>query len=178
MGGKYGDGKFIILDDCWFDYVSQWRWHVDWRGYAVRNVWELVNGKKKCVTIQMHVLINNTPKGLDTDHRNRNRLDNRKENLRNATGKQNARNQAKKSKKNRYKGIYRQEYSGRYTVVCAIHHKNECWGTYDTDEFAAHVHDYVAYKYHKDFAYLNFPDDVPSEEYNPDNCRVIRYKNK
>lgn len=37
----------------------------------------------------MHKLIMNTPKGMDTDHRNRNGLDNRRENLRITTRTQN-----------------------------------------------------------------------------------------
>lgn len=178
MFGKYGDGKFVLLSDQDYKWINQWTWHVDWRGYAIRNVWIIENGMKKCITIQMHALINQTPKGFDTDHKNRNRLDNQRHNLRTATEVDNARNQGKKSKKNRYKGVYTQALSGRFIVMCSIHKRNECWGTYDTEDFAAHVHDYVANKYHGDYAYLNFPNEIPSEEYNPDNCRVIRYKNK
>ncbi len=178
MFGKYGDGKFVILDDWNYEFISKDTWHVDWRGYVVRNVWVDVNGIKKCKTIQIHALINKTPKGFDTDHKNRNKLDNREENLRTCTEIESARNQTKKSNKNKYKGVYTQALSGRFIVMCAVHKKNETWGTYDSEEFAARVHDYVAHKFHKDFAYLNFPNEVPSEEYNPNKCRVFRYKNK
>jgi hypothetical protein len=178
MFGKYGDRKFVVMDDQDYDFYSQWTWHVDKRGYVVRNVWIVENGKRKCITIQLHVEINQTPKGVDTDHKNRDRLDCRRDNLRKSTDKESARNQGKKSKKNKYKGVYTQPWSGRFVVMCSIHKKNECWGTYDTEEFAAHVYDYVTNKYHGEFAYLNFPHEVPSEQYNPDNCRVIRYKNR
>lgn len=178
MRGKYGDGKFVIVDDWNFDWITQWKWHVDLRGYAVRNVWEIIEGKRISKTIQMHSLINKTPKNYDTDHINRDRLDNRESNLRTASKKENSRNCGKKSRKNKYKGVYRQSFSGRFVVMLSISKKNECWGTYDDEDFAAHVHDYVAFKNHGDFSYLNFPNEVPSEKYNPDFCRDIRYKNR
>lgn len=72
---KLTQGKFAIVDDIDFEYLSQWKWYYCNTGYARRT------------TLShsfMHRIINDTPKGLLTDHINRNPLDNRRANLRTA----------------------------------------------------------------------------------------------
>lgn len=86
-------GKVAIIDDDDYDRVSTFRWNWDSR-YAKRTVW--FNGK--CKTIMMHSFIMGCPmKGLVTDHINRNKLDNRKSNLRICTQKENMDNVGEKS---------------------------------------------------------------------------------
>jgi hypothetical protein len=81
-------GKYTLVDDKDFEWLNQWKWCYSFYGYAIRNKnWK--NGKPQGL-IYMHRLINNTPNGLHTDHINRNKLDNRRENLRSATDTQNA----------------------------------------------------------------------------------------
>lgn len=74
-------GQFTIIDNEDFDWLNQWKWHLSAKGYAVRKP-----GKS---AIFMHRLINKTPSGFQTDHINRNKLDNRKTNLRTVTNQQN-----------------------------------------------------------------------------------------
>lgn len=71
---KLTKGKFAIVNDCDFDLVNQWKWSFDTNGYARRN--------DKGTKVYMHKLINKTPPGMITDHKNRNKLDNRRSNLR------------------------------------------------------------------------------------------------
>jgi hypothetical protein len=78
-------GKFAIVDDEDFEYLNKWRWKYHKDGYAVRTATKNKN-------IYMHREINKTPKGVITDHINRNGLDNRKLNLRNSSFSQNALN--------------------------------------------------------------------------------------
>ena len=76
---------FSLVSEVDFELVSKYKWHIDSQGY-VRT--ELNRGK----FMSMHRLINNTPQGWDTDHINRNKLDNRRENLRTVTRSLNTRN--------------------------------------------------------------------------------------
>ena len=82
-------GAFTIIDDEDFDFVSQWRWKLHPQGYACRSTW--IDGK--CATLLLHRVIANTPPDLQTDHINRDQLDNRRANLRNVTGSVNTMNQ-------------------------------------------------------------------------------------
>ena len=78
-------GKVAIVDDEDYTWLMQWKWHSSY-GYAMRRerTW---SGKQK--GIFMHRVVNKTPLGLETDHINRNKLDNRKENLQSVTHQEN-----------------------------------------------------------------------------------------
>jgi len=90
-------GKFAIVDDENFNYLNQWKWSFNGQ-YAVRGKFiEYLgrqNGHSKCryKRVYMHREINKTSNGMETDHINRNKLDNRKNNLRDVTRGQNSRN--------------------------------------------------------------------------------------
>jgi hypothetical protein len=80
------DGGFAIVDDEDFDRVVDFRWYRNAYGYAV-----LCNG------VSLHSkIIGRNPPGFVTDHKNENRLDNRKENLRFVTKKLNNLNSSKR----------------------------------------------------------------------------------
>ena len=88
MSGKYialTKGKRALVCGCHYNLVKGRRWQYHKNGYAISG--EHVDGRHKLV--RMHRIINNTPRGLDTDHINRNKLDNRCSNLRTATRTQN-----------------------------------------------------------------------------------------
>lgn len=84
------DGSQAIIDREDYDLVKHWKWQ-NVRGYAARI-------DKNCVpkSIKMHRLILEhhciNIKGLETDHCNGNKLDNRKANLRPVTRRQNSYN--------------------------------------------------------------------------------------
>lgn len=82
----------VLFDKEDSELVSQYKWHVNDKGYAI---WRgIKDGKKQ--TIRMHRLIMNTPEGMDTDHINHNRLDNRRANLRICTRQENLLNSAQR----------------------------------------------------------------------------------
>ncbi len=97
---KLGKSKlFALVDDDDFDFISQWKWHLSTHGYPISTL--AGTGK-----IYMHIVINNTPRNMVTDHINRDRLDNRRENLRSASKFQNAINSnLQKNNKSGHKGI-------------------------------------------------------------------------
>lgn len=97
----------VLLDDEDVELVSQYNWHVNDKGYAV---WRgIKDGKKQ--TIRMHRLIMNTPDGMDTDHINHNRLDNRRANLRICDRKTNLNNGSKVLDA---KGYYYEKQRGKW----------------------------------------------------------------
>lgn len=142
-----------IVDDEDYGSLSQWTWYLNGSGYAIRNE-KLPSGKY--TTILMHRQIMNTPKDMETDHINKNRLDNRRSNLRVCTPEQNRQFKNPYSNaKSKYKGVNANPKS-RGTPWKAII-KDICIGKYATEEEAARAYDEAAKEAYGDFAYLNFP---------------------
>ncbi len=85
-------GMFAVVDDDDLDFLSQWGWYAHSRRglfYAARKDKD-ENGKT--VIVSMHTVIDKTPPGFETDHRNGDTLDNQKSNLRTATHAENGKN--------------------------------------------------------------------------------------
>ena len=84
MGGIKGFGKFAKVDTADYSLVSRYSWYYR-DGYAVSKI----NRRE----VRMHrMILNETDPERLVDHVNRNRLDNRRANLRVYTPKQNANN--------------------------------------------------------------------------------------
>ena len=83
---KLTQDKVALVDDEDYKWLNEFKWYCA-AGYAARNS-PKINGKQS-INIFMHREINNTPKGMDTDHISHNRLDNRKVNLRTCTCSEN-----------------------------------------------------------------------------------------
>ena len=97
------------------------------------------------------------------DHINRDKLDNRRANLRSATHGQNMVNTGpQKRNKSGYKGVYINKNKS-YHVHLTSNSKSVYIGTYKTAAEAALAYDEAAKKYHGEFAYLNFPDGVSND---------------
>jgi hypothetical protein len=96
------DMKEYSLVDKQFAHLDKFKWRKDHYGYATA----YVNGKQ----VKLHQLIIGKKEGYDIDHISRDKLDNRKSNLRHATRKVNVRNT----------GMYKHNTSG---------HKGISWET-------------------------------------------------
>lgn len=77
-------GKYAEVDADDYDMLSQYKWYLSKDGYAAR--------RSTGGTTYMHRLVMDTPKDMQTDHINRDRLDNRKANLRICTNAENQKN--------------------------------------------------------------------------------------
>jgi hypothetical protein len=86
---KLTKGKVTIVDDEDYEYLSQWKWQFN-VGYASRS--SSVRGKS--CKIYMHRIIAHTPMDKETDHINRDKLDNRRKNLRICSSAVNERNKS------------------------------------------------------------------------------------
>jgi len=119
--------QFAIVDNKDFEWLNQWKWRTHSKGYAIR----MTGGRKEAKTIYMHRLINNTPKGLETDHINRNKLDNRKKNLRSVTGTQNKLNTGLwKNNQSGFKGVSLNKNNGEWKAQIQLNNKNIILGHY------------------------------------------------
>ena len=73
-------GKYALVDKEDFLFVSRWKWHCNGKGnYIYAMCHEYVN-KIHTRGLLMHRIIMRAPKGMDVDHINGNRLDNRRNN--------------------------------------------------------------------------------------------------
>lgn len=67
-------GEIAIVDNVDFRRLSRYSWHLSTRGYACRT-------GPNDETILMHRVIARAPKGIEVNHKNENKLDNRRSNL-------------------------------------------------------------------------------------------------
>jgi hypothetical protein len=81
------NGGEALVDDDDFTFLSQWSWYHTDDGYAARSIWK----DGKCSRIWMHRVVLQLESGI-CDHINRNKLDNRRSNLRRATFRLNSLN--------------------------------------------------------------------------------------
>jgi hypothetical protein len=143
-------GKFAIVDDEDYEELSKYKWTLS-NGYAIKT--------KYRKAILMHRIINKTPDNLFTDHKNGNKLDNRKENLRTCSTTENNRNSRKhKNCLVEYKGVtidnnkYRKN---KYKCQIKTDDKLIYLGNFKTSIDAAIVYNNAAKQYHGEFANLN-----------------------
>lgn len=142
-----------IIDDEDFEYLSKYNWGYDGRYVYAREY--LGNNKYK--KFYIHRLIMNTPKGMDTDHINGNKLDNRKENLRIATRSQNSMNQKLQVRQttSKYKGVRLDKRNGRWVAAIKINGKAKHLGVFETEDLAAQAYNKAALECFGEFSKLN-----------------------
>lgn len=152
-------GKFALVDDEDYEWLNQWKWfsHDGAGGYAARNS-KYVRGEKR-KTILMHRQIMGEPKELQVDHINRDRRDNRRENLRLVTAQQNKLNSCiQKSNTSGYRGVAFWKRKAKWRTMISHDNDRLFMGYYKTAEEAALAYDFAAIFLHGEFAELNFPE--------------------
>lgn len=138
-------GKFALVDDEDFNYLNQFKWYCSSNGYAVRDV----GNKKSKVHYAMHRVVNKTLEDFQTDHINRNSLDNRKLNLRTVTPSQNGINKGlAKNNKSGYKGINWRENIQKWQALIWLDNKTIYLGCHLRLEDAINVRKKAELIYH------------------------------
>ena len=131
----------ICDEDIWNQYKDTC-WRININGYAVGTV----NGKPN---VQFHKLVLDSGEKY-VDHINRNKLDNRRCNLRIATPQMNAINQGVNSRnKSGVKGVYFNKKNGKWVASIIISNKYIHLGTFKTLEDASMARKEAEEKYHK-----------------------------
>lgn len=157
-------GKFALVDNENFDWLNQWKWTCTGaigkgptkKYYAYRQI----RRKNTCKCILMHRLIMNFPIGKEIDHINRDGLDNRICNLREANRLQQMRNSCgNKNAEISYKGVSFSKDKKRkkiFRMRIRIENGKVVQKRFYTAIEAAKAYDRFALKYFGEFAYTNF----------------------
>lgn len=142
----------VLIDDEDYEYLSQFKWHLAKRGYAVRSTW----ANNKPDTIYMHREIMQTPRGMDTDHIDLNKINNQRSNLRICTRSQNMANlrKIKKSRsRSKYTGVSKK--NGRWFPYVMKDGKMYYMGTFETEKEAVEARNAKALELFGEYATLN-----------------------
>jgi hypothetical protein len=147
---QLSQGQLSSVDDDVFEELNQHRWHFGKGGYAYRC--RRINGKN--CAFQLHSAILPKKEGLEIDHINRNKLDNRLENLRYATHGQNMANRSiGKNNTSGFKGVFK---NGSGWIARIFQNgKFLNLGTYSTRREAAITYNLTASTLFGHFALLN-----------------------
>ena len=149
-------GKFSIVDECTYNKLMENMWYVTEKGYAVRNV--RIGGERKTRYMQEEII--DVPDGMERDHINRNKLDNRRQNLRPCFRSQNMANKAKyfgNKTTSKFKGVSFNKRDRLFYAVGATSSGKPYIGCFRKEEDAAIAYDNWARKYYGEFALTNFP---------------------
>lgn len=145
---KLTQGKYALVDDLDFRFLNQWKWHYLNIGYAARRDYSN-NG----TYLLMHRVILNTPKGLETDHKNGNKLDNRRLNIRICTKSENSFNKNKQNNNTSgFKGVFWRKDRSKWKVKIGKINV----GLFSDKVMAAKAYDKKAKELFGEFVRLNF----------------------
>ena len=152
-------GYEAIIDAADAPLVENYHWHAMVRlhpngtirtVYAVRS--ERAEGKK-WLTHYMHRVVAGTPHDMDTDHRDGNGLDNRRENLRNASRAQNVRNQRiRTSNTSGVKGVTWNKAKGKWVAFICVNGKKRYLGQFISLEDASSAYRAASKDLHGEFS--------------------------
>jgi len=130
---EVGNGRSAIIDDK-FSHLSEWKWYLDNKGYAVRQ-FRPERGKQR--TMYMHQAIIGRPlnRSMEIDHINGDRLDNREVNLRHVTRRGNAHNRIEHRLGNSV-GVRLRPGRKRWEARIRVNGKTKTIGLFDSKEDA------------------------------------------
>lgn len=139
-------GQKVLVDDEDFEMLSQYKWHLHSTGYA----------RKSSPKMYMHRLIMNPDKKLQVDHKNHNRLDNRRQNLRVCTEEQNKFNMSdRKDNTSGFRGVTWNKEKHKWTAQIGFKGTTKNLGHHLDKIEAAKAYNTVAQQLFGDFARLN-----------------------
>ena len=155
-------GQITMVDDCDYPILSKRSWRTDKDGYVISGS----SKNNKRYNIRMHrFLLGLTDPLILSDHKDRNKLNNQRDNLRSCNKSENQKNKTPRGR-SKYLGVMYQKYhvltkhgliDHEYIIArIRVNGKYMKLGTFKNEEEAAFAYDRAALKYHGEFANLNF----------------------
>lgn len=158
LHGRYTEqfGKYALVDDCDYERVNAYCWHMTDQGYARAKV----NGK----LVLLHRLVMNcNPDSPRVDHKDLDKLNNQRSNLRFVTHSQNRMNTpVMRHSGTQVKGV--NKYKNRWRASIQTGVKRLHLGSFQTIRSAAKAYNEAAVKYFGEYALLNDLSQLPPEE--------------
>lgn len=143
----------VLIDEEDAEWVCQYRWRVDGSGYVVRGI-RTKEGKYYLLRLHRQVMkrhgllkYRDFHENLEVDHKNHNKLDNRKINLRVCTPGENKRNRS--SKNGDLRGI--QQTSRGFRVTIYVEGKAIYIGNFPNLKIAKHYYNLAGSQLHGEF---------------------------
>ncbi len=154
-------GMVALVSDEDYERVSQCKWSYDTsNGYAVRNERQIIDGKVCRRKVLLHRFLMDAPAGMQVDHRNRQRLDCQRHNMRLVTHAQNCANSG--PRKGQYKGVSWHERDQVWRADIGVGRRQIHLGVFTCAEEAARAVDMAAIAIKGECTYLNFPGGIAS----------------
>jgi hypothetical protein len=149
---------------CFYDQedhelISHYSWSVSSAGYGQTSI--------KGRTILMHRLIMDVVDSSEkmVDHKNHDKLDNRRFNLRLCNASENRRNSRKIAVGSSiYKGCYWEKDRFQFHAQIGLGDRVKNLGRYSDERLAGKAYDRKALEVFEDFAYLNFPSSGEAQQ--------------
>ncbi len=133
-------GYWALVDDEDYPLVNQWKWSYD-KGYAVRKI---TLARRRYRLLYLHRFLTNAQPGQMVDHRDGDRSNNTRANLRICTARQNSRNRktsenhTAQPKVSSYKGVSRlHKTKDRWSALVIADGKRHYLGSFSSQEEAA-----------------------------------------
>ena len=144
--------KYALVDDKDFRQLASHKWYFDITGYASRRLSKL-EGRK---LVRMHREIMKPEAGMFVDHKNMDKLDNQRKNLRICTKAQNMMNRNKtRTNTSGFKGVSWDKFSGKWKAQIKVNKKSVNLGRYGSAKEGAVAYNNAVVKYYGEFARLN-----------------------
>ena len=126
-------GKEALVDDDDFEELNKYKWYA-WKH---RNTYYAIRRSSEKNLNRMHRLILNPFSNEQIDHMNGNGLDNRKENLRIVTNRENQQNRINQIKSSKYTGIYWNKRDKTWQAMIRVDGKKKFIGCFKNEMDAA-----------------------------------------
>ncbi len=160
--------QYAIVDVDKFDDINKLKWyaHRSAAGYYAGTNVRIKPGRTGAFkTMKMHRFVVGAADGEVVDHKNHDTLDNRVENLRRCTSRDNARNSNKrKENKSGFKGVSWHKAADGWVAQISITEsgvrRGIHLGVFEDRLAAARAYDVAAREHYGEFALLNFPEET------------------